>query len=156
MVILEEGTGEEAGGEGGVPNHLTPARRGDRGKPGGTPPGQRPALAFARIPPPGHRPGTRPVASTPSGFCFRSRPPFRDPSGFWFRFVHPLPVPLSRGTGGRWSDRAKAAYKSWRDYILAVKGKIRLRVTLSTQSVDGISTNLVDFVEWRFVMWRCP
>jgi hypothetical protein len=41
---------------------------------------------------------------------------------------------LSRGTGGRWSDRAKAAYKSWRDYIIAVKGKIRLRVTLSTQS----------------------
>jgi len=41
---------------------------------------------------------------------------------------------LSRGTGGRWSDRAKAAYKSWRDYIIAVKGMIRLRVTLSTQS----------------------
>jgi len=28
----------------------------------------------------------------------------------------------------------KLAYKSWRDYIIAVKGKIRLRVTLSTQS----------------------
>jgi len=41
---------------------------------------------------------------------------------------------LSRGTGGRWSDRAKAAYKSWQDYIIAVKGKMRLRVTLSTQS----------------------
>ncbi len=41
---------------------------------------------------------------------------------------------LLRGTGGRWSDRAKAAYKSWRDYIIAVKGKIRLRVTSSTQS----------------------
>ncbi len=33
-----------------------------------------------------------------------------------------------------WSDRAKAAYKSWQDYIIAVKGKMRLRVTLSTQS----------------------
>jgi len=41
---------------------------------------------------------------------------------------------ICHGTGGRWSDRAKAAYKSWRDYIIAVKGKIRLRVTLSTQS----------------------
>jgi len=41
---------------------------------------------------------------------------------------------LLRGTGGRWSDRAKAAYKSWRDYIIAVKGKMRHRVTLSTQS----------------------
>ncbi len=41
---------------------------------------------------------------------------------------------LSRRTGGRWSDRAKAAYKSWRDYIIAVKGKMRHRVTLSTQS----------------------
>ena len=51
-------------------------------------------------------------------------PPRRAPPGVF----------LSRGTGGRWSDRAKAAYKSWRDYILAVKGKIRLRVTLSTQS----------------------
>jgi hypothetical protein len=30
---------------------------------------------------------------------------------------------LSRGTGGRWSDRAKAAYKSWQDYIIAVKGR---------------------------------
>jgi hypothetical protein len=46
----------------------------------------------------------------------------------------PVTGPVSRGTGGRWSDRAKAAYKSWRDYIIAVKGKIRLRVTLSTQS----------------------
>jgi len=36
--------------------------------------------------------------------------------------------------GGRWSDRAKAAYKSWRDYIIAVKGKMRHRVNLSTQS----------------------
>ena len=31
-------------------------------------------------------------------------------------------------------DRAKAAYKSWQDYIIAVKGKMRQRVTLSTQS----------------------
>ena len=29
--------------------------------------------------------------------------------------------PYARGTGGRWSDRAKAAYKSWQDYIIAVK-----------------------------------
>ena len=63
---------------------------------------------------------------------------------------------LSRGTGGRGSDRAKAAYKSWRDYIIAVKGKIRLRVIKYPERVGGISTNLVDFVEWRFVMWRCP
>jgi len=59
---------------------------------------------------------------------------------------------LSRGTGGRWSDRAKAAYKSWRDYIIAVKGKMRHRVT--TGRVGGISANLVDFVEWRIVVWR--
>ena len=32
------------------PNHWTPARRGDRGKAGRTPPGQRPALALTRIP----------------------------------------------------------------------------------------------------------
>ena len=32
-------------------------------------------------------------------------------------------VMLSRGTGGRWSDRAKAAHKSWQDYIIAVKGR---------------------------------
>ncbi len=60
---------------------------------------------------------------------------------------------VSRGTGGRWSDRAKAAYKSWQDYIIAVKGNMRLRVTLSTQSE---SANLVDFVEWRFVVWLGP
>ncbi len=34
-----------------------------------------------------------------------------------------------------WSNRAgKVAYESRRDYIIAVKGKMRLRVTLSTQS----------------------
>jgi len=42
---------------------------------------------------------------------------------------------LSWDTGAGWSNRAgKAAYESRRDYIIAVKGKIRLRVTLSTQS----------------------
>jgi len=78
--------------------------------------------------------------------------------------VHPtlsciilLAAKLSWDTGAGWSNRAgKVAYESRRDYIIAVKGKIRLRVTLSTQRVGGISTNLVDFVEWRFVVWRCP
>jgi len=42
---------------------------------------------------------------------------------------------LSWDTGAGWSNRAgKVAYESRRDYIIAVKGKIRLRVTLSTQS----------------------
>jgi len=42
---------------------------------------------------------------------------------------------MSWDTGAGWSNRAgKVAYESWRDYIIAVKGKIRLRVTLSTQS----------------------
>ena len=57
---------------------------------------------------------------------------------------------LSRGTGGRWSDRAKAAYKSRRDYIIAVKGKMRQRVT---ERVGGVSANLIDFVEWRLLVW---
>jgi len=56
--------------------------------------------------------------------------------------VHPtlsciilLAAKLSWDTGAGWSNRAgKVAYESRRDYIIAVKGKIRLRVTLSTQS----------------------
>jgi len=52
---------------------------------------------------------------------------------------------MEQGTG--WFNRAgKAAYESRRDYIIAVKGKM--------QRVGGISENLVDFVEWRFVVWR--
>ncbi len=42
---------------------------------------------------------------------------------------------VSWDTGAGWSNRAgKVAYESRRDYIIAVKGKIRLRVTLSTRS----------------------
>jgi hypothetical protein len=49
--------------------------------------------------------------------------------------VDRLSVELSWDTGAGWSNRAgKVAYESRRDYIIAVKGKIRLRVTLSTQS----------------------
>jgi len=59
---------------------------------------------------------------------------------------------LSRGTGGRWSERAKAAHKSWQDYIIAVKG----RCVYETRAVGGISANLVDFVEWRFVVGLGP
>jgi len=44
-------------------------------------------------------------------------------------------VNLSWDTGEGWSNMAgKVAYESRRDYIIAVKGKMRLRVTLSTQS----------------------
>jgi len=44
-------------------------------------------------------------------------------------------IDLSWDTGEGWSNRAgKVAYESRRDYIIAVKGKMRLRVTLSTQS----------------------
>ncbi len=46
-----------------------------------------------------------------------------------------FPGDLSWDTGAGWSNRAgKVAYESRRDYIIAVKGKMRLRVTLSTQS----------------------
>ncbi len=48
-----------------------------------------------------------------------------------------------------------AAYKSWQDYIIAVKGNMRLRY-LTQKRVGGISANLVDFVEWRFVVWLGP
>ncbi len=42
---------------------------------------------------------------------------------------------VSWDTGEGWSNRAgKVAYESRRDYIIAVKGKMHLRVTLSTQS----------------------
>jgi len=39
--------------------------------------------------------------------------------------VFSLLMRVSRGTGGRWSDRAKAAYKSWQDYIIAVTRRSR-------------------------------
>jgi len=60
---------------------------------------------------------------------------------------------LSRGTGGRWSDRAKAAYKSWQDYIIAVKGKMRLRVTLSTQSESAAFRRISLIVAICGVAW---
>jgi len=72
-----------------------------------------------------------------------------DPSSMYLASCTTYHV-LSRGTGGRWSDRAKAAYKSRRDYIIAVKGKMRQRVT---ERVGGVSANLVDFVEWRLLVW---
>jgi len=57
---------------------------------------------------------------------------------------------MEQGTG--WFNRAdKAAYESRRDYIIAVKGKMHLKYP---ERVGGISENLVDFVEWRFVVWR--
>ncbi len=58
--------------------------------------------------------------------------------------------------GGRWSDRVKAAYKSWRDYIIAVKEDASPSYLKYPERVGGISANLVDFVEWRFVVWRGP
>jgi len=53
-----------------------------------------------------------------------------------FAFLMELHLVLvSWDTGEGWSNRAgKVAYESRRDYIIAVKGKMGLRVTLSTQS----------------------
>jgi len=61
---------------------------------------------------------------------------------------------VSRGTGGRWSDRAKAAYKSWQDYIIAVKGKMRQRVTLSTESESAASVKALTMLR-RFGAMSC-
>ncbi len=64
---------------------------------------------------------------------------------------------LSWDTGAGWSNRAgKVAYESRRDYIIAVKGDTSTSYLKYPERVGGISTNLVDFVEWRFVVWRCP
>jgi len=44
---------------------------------------------------------------------------------------------LSWDTGAGWSNRAgKVAYESRRDYIIAAKGKIRLRISLISSSGD--------------------
>jgi len=68
--------------------------------------------------------------------------------------VFSLLMRVSRGTGGRWSDRAKAAYKSWQDYIIAVKGKMRQRVTLSTQSESSASVKALTMLR-RFGAMSC-
>jgi len=64
--------------------------------------------------------------------------------------LHVQHITCCHGGQVAWSDRAKAAYKSSRDYIIAVKGKMRQRVT---ERVGGVSANLVDFVEWRLLVW---
>ncbi len=62
---------------------------------------------------------------------------------------------MSWDTGEGWSNRAgKVAYESRRDYIIAVKASTSY--LKYPERVGGISTNLVDFVEWRFVVWRGP